>query len=106
VAVGGLHAQGKPGAYAIIDIGEIADPETFKTLLPSAPDGVSAFGGQLIIRTENFTALDGIPPNRLVVIRFESVEKAKAWDASAKQQEIDGIRIKSTKSRAFIVEGM
>jgi hypothetical protein len=36
-AVSGLNAQGKgPGAYAIVDISEITDPATFKTLLPIA----------------------------------------------------------------------
>jgi uncharacterized protein (DUF1330 family) len=106
LAVSALHAQGKPGAYAVIDISEINDPETFKTLLPKAPAAASAFGGQFIIRTENITALDGTPPKRLIVLGFESVDKAKAWDASAAQKEVDGIRIKSTKSRSFIVEGM
>jgi uncharacterized protein (DUF1330 family) len=105
-AVGGLHAQAKPAAYAIVDIGDIYDPESFRTLVPMTPAAMSTFGGQVIVRTDNFTALDGIPPNRLIVIRFESVEKAKAWDASAAQQEIDAIRIKSTKSRAFIAEGL
>jgi uncharacterized protein (DUF1330 family) len=105
-AVGELHAQAKPVAYAIIDIGDIYDPDAFRTLVPMTPAAMSTFGGQVIVRTDNFTALDGIPPNRLIVIRFESIEKAKAWDASAAQQEVDAIRIKSTKSRAFIAEGM
>jgi uncharacterized protein (DUF1330 family) len=105
-SVGALHAQAKSAAYAIIDIGDIYDPDAFRTLVPMTPAAMSTFGGQVIVRTDNFTALDGIPPNRLIVIRFESVEKAKAWDASAGQQEVDAIRIKSTKSRAFIVEGM
>jgi uncharacterized protein (DUF1330 family) len=106
VAVGGLHAQSKPGAYVVVDITEVSDPDTFKTLLPKAPGAVAAFGGQFIARTENITAFDGTPPKRFIVIGFESVDKAKTWDASPAQQEVDAIRIKSTKSRSFIVEGM
>jgi uncharacterized protein (DUF1330 family) len=105
-AVGGVHAQAKPAAYAIVDIGDIYDPDAFKTLAPMTPATMSMFGGQVVVRTDNFTVLDGIPPNRLIVIRFESMEKAMAWDASAAQQEIDALRIKSTKSRAYIAEGM
>jgi uncharacterized protein (DUF1330 family) len=33
------------------------------------------------------------------------IDRAKAWYASAAQNEINAIRIKSTKSRAFIVDG-
>jgi|SRR6266851_2403120 uncharacterized protein (DUF1330 family) len=106
VAVGGLHAQSKPGAYVVVDITEVSDPDTFKTLLPKAPGAVAAFGGQFIARTENITPFDGTAPKRFIVIGFESVDKAKAWDASPAQQEVDAIRIKSTKSRSFIVEGM
>jgi uncharacterized protein (DUF1330 family) len=87
-------------------ISPVSDPDTFKTLLPKAPGAVAAFGGQFIARTENITPFDGTAPKRFIVIGFESVDKAKAWDASPAQQEVDAIRIKSTKSRSFIVEGM
>jgi uncharacterized protein (DUF1330 family) len=58
------------------------------------------------MRTNNITASDGTPPNRFVVIAFDSLEKAKAWTASAAQKEVDAIRAKTTKSRVFYVEGM
>jgi uncharacterized protein (DUF1330 family) len=51
------------------------------------------------------TALDGTPPQRFVVIAFDSVEKAKAWDSSALQKEVNDLRKKSTKSRVFIADG-
>jgi uncharacterized protein (DUF1330 family) len=105
VAVSGLHAQGKPGAYAVVDISEISDPDTFKTLLPKAGPAMSAFGGQFVARTEKITAVQGTPPKRFVIIGFESVEKAKAWSESPAQKEVDAIRDKSTKSREFIVDG-
>jgi hypothetical protein len=34
------------------------------------------------------------------------VEKAKAWDSSPAQKEVNDLRKKSTKSRVFIAEGM
>jgi uncharacterized protein (DUF1330 family) len=66
---------------------------------------MTAFGGKFVIRTENIVALDGTPPKRFVVIAFDSVEKAKAWDASPAQREIADIRQRSTKSRQFVVDG-
>jgi uncharacterized protein (DUF1330 family) len=109
-AVGGsaiqlLHAQGAPPVYAIVDISEITDPEGFKTLVPKAGPATAAFG-KFIVRTDNIIAGDGPAPKRFVVIAFDSLAKAKAWDASAAQQEVTAIRLKSAKSRQFFVEGM
>lgn len=105
-AISGLNAQNKaPGAYAVIDISEISNPDVFKTLLPKTVPSMDAFGGRNVILTENIVGLDGVPPKRFVVIAFDTMEKAKAWDASPAQKEITGIRTKSTKSRAFIADG-
>jgi uncharacterized protein (DUF1330 family) len=104
-AIGGLHAQGKPGAYAIVDIAEVTDQATFNTLLPKAGPAMKDSGGQFIIRTENITPSSGTPPKRFVVIAFDSMDKLKAWAASLLQKEVDAIREKSTKSREFFVEG-
>jgi uncharacterized protein (DUF1330 family) len=105
-AVNGLNAQTKaPGAYAVVDLSEINNPDLFKTLLPKAEPASAAFGGKFIIRTENIVGLDGTPPKRFVVIAFDSIDKAKAWDASPAQKEITDIRQRSTKSRQFIVDG-
>jgi uncharacterized protein (DUF1330 family) len=106
VAVNELSAQNKaPGAYAVIDISEISSPDVFKTLLPKTGPSMDAFGGKNVILTENIVGLDGSPPKRFVVIAFDSMDKAKAWDSSPAQKEITGIRTKSTKSRAFIADG-
>jgi uncharacterized protein (DUF1330 family) len=105
-AVDGLNAQNKaPGAYAVVDISEINNPDLFKTLLPKADAANAAFNAKFIIRTENITALDGPPPKRFVVIAFDSMDKAKAWSASALQTEVDTIRMKAAKSRTFLAEG-
>jgi uncharacterized protein (DUF1330 family) len=106
VAVNGLHAQGKgPGAYAIIDISAINNPDVFKTLLPKTAAATAAFGGKNAAVTENIVALDGTPPKRFIIISFDSIDKTKAWYNSPAQEEINGIRKRSTNSRAFIVDG-
>jgi uncharacterized protein (DUF1330 family) len=102
----GIHAQGKPLAYVVVDIAEMSDPLLYRSLIPKAPDAISAFKGRYLMRTEKITSLDGTPPKRFVVIAFDSVATAKAWSNSAAQKEIDAIRTHATKSRSFIVEGM
>jgi uncharacterized protein (DUF1330 family) len=106
-AVNGLHAQGAaPGAYVVVDISAITNPDVFKTLIPKAGPAMAGSGGKYVMRTEKVTKLDGTPPARFVVIAFDSVAKAQAWNDSAAQKEVNDIRAKSTNSRSFIVEGM
>ena len=104
----GLHAQAKPPSYVVIDITEMTDLEGFKavTTNPAAgPARLTALGGRYVIRTEVTTALDGIPPKRFVLLAFDSREKAQGWADATDIKEINAIRAKTTKSRAFIVEG-
>jgi uncharacterized protein (DUF1330 family) len=108
-AVNGLQAQGKaPGAYAVVEIDAITDPDGFKvvTQRPAASTATVMQGGRYIARTNKITALDGTPPQRYVLIAFDSVQKAQDWNNSADQQKINAIRDKTTKSRVFIVESM
>jgi len=107
VAISGLNAQGKaPGAYAVVDISDINDPEGFKQIGPLAGPAAENAGGHYIVRTNSIVGLDGTPPKRFVVIAFDNVEKAKAWYDSPAQKAVDAIRVKTLKSRVFIVEGM
>jgi uncharacterized protein (DUF1330 family) len=106
-ATGALYAQGRPpGAYAVIDVDEITDPDVFsKQLFPKETASLVPFGGQYVIRTQNIVGIDGTPPKRFIVIAFNSPQAAKAWSASTAQKEIDALRVKATKSRAFIADG-
>ena len=77
-AIHGVGAQGKaPGAYAVVDISEVTDPEAFKQIIPIAGPAAENAGGKYIVRTDKIASLDGIPPKRFVVIAFDSVDKAR-----------------------------
>ncbi len=108
-AIQGLHAQAKPPAYVVIPILKINDPAAYKAgVLDKASataTAVKAEGGHFVIRGQQFTRLDGTPPERLVVIAFDSVEKAQAWYNSAHMKEVTAARMKSTNSLSFIAEG-
>jgi len=109
-AIQGLHAQAKPPVIVVVDIGEISDPEGFKAIgQRSNATAMAVFkdlGGHYIARTSNITALDGTAPKRFIVIAFDSMEKAQAWNNLPGQKEINALRAKTTKSRSFIAEGM
>src|SRR5437868_14984101 len=81
-AIQGLHAQAKPPAYVVIPILKMKDAAAFKAGVvdKAKPEDIKAGGGQYVIRSEKFTSLDGTPPARLVIIRFDSIEKAQAFE--------------------------
>ena len=69
-ATGSLRAQGPPTAYAVIEISEFTDPESFKAVLANTPMGLVPFGGRFVIRSDNVVPLDGVPPKRFVLTRW------------------------------------
>jgi len=109
-AIQGLHAQAKPPAYVVIPILKINDATAFKAGVidkaSATAAAMTAAGGHYIVRSQKFTSLDGNPPERLVIIAFDSVEKAQAYENSAAVKEVTAARMKSTNSLSFIVEGM
>ena len=109
-AVQGLRAQGSPPVYFISDISEITDPEAFKAVgqrpQSEAADRVTKAGGQYVTRTQKLTAIYGTPPQRLIIIKFDNMEKAKAFANDETQKRIDSITDKSSKIRRFFAEGL
>jgi len=109
-AIQGLHAQAKPPAYVIIPILKINDAAAFKAGVldkgSATTAAAKAQGGRYLIRSEKFTPVDGNPPQRLIVIAFDSVEQAQAYENSPVMNEVTAAREKSTNSLSFIVEGI
>jgi uncharacterized protein (DUF1330 family) len=105
-AIQQLQAQMKPPTYVVVAIRKITDADAYKTVIEKAAAAIKASGGDFVIRTDKITSLDGTPPARFVLLKFESPEQAQAWHTSAAQMELDAIRIKSSDSLSFIVEGL
>ena len=97
------HAKVAPG-YVVAEV-DITDPATFKQYADKAPGTIAQYGGHYVIRNGKNTSIEGDAPKRFVVIQFESVEKAQAWEDSPEYTAIKPIRHKSAKSRVFIIEG-
>jgi uncharacterized protein (DUF1330 family) len=105
-ALQGLRAQATPPIYAVVDISEITDPESYKAIHAKSGTAVASFGGKFIVGTDKITAINGTAPNRFVVIKFDNPENAKAWRGSAAQKEVEAILKATTNSRLFLVEGL
>ena len=105
-----LHAQASPQTLVITEIAEIKDAAGFAAVggrsNAVAADRNQRLGAKYVARTQNITALDGDAPKRIIILSFSDPAKAKAYRDDPSQREIDGIRMKTTTSRSFMVEGM
>jgi len=92
-------------AYYIADH-EVHDAQTFGTYGARVPATLAPFGGRFLARGGKVATFQGeAPKGRIVVIAFDSLERAQAWYDSPAYQEIKPIRLKSATSRVFVVEG-
>ena len=105
-AIQQLQAQMKPPTYVVVAIRKITDAGGYKEVMVKGPAAAAASGATFVIRSDKITSLDGTPPARFILLKFDSVEQAQAWHTSAAQKEVDAIRAKTTDSLAFIVEGI
>lgn len=102
-----LHAQSAtPPAYLVADV-KVSNPATFKTYLAKVPAAYAPFGGQALARGGTVVPLEGAPPaGGITIIRFDSLEKAKAFWNSPAYREIATLRHQAAQSRIFLVEGL
>jgi uncharacterized protein (DUF1330 family) len=95
----------RPPGYVIAEV-EVTDPATLQKYGDKAPQIVASFNGHYVVRGGEVQSLEGEPPKGyIVVIGFDSVEKARKWYDSPEYESIRPFRQKATKSRLFIVEG-
>lgn len=93
-------------ALIIVDI-EVLDPVPYEDYKRLASASIAAHGGRYLVRGGASEVLDGEwTPRRLVVLQFDSVEKAKAWRASPEYAEAKKVRERCARSNMIVVEGV
>jgi uncharacterized protein (DUF1330 family) len=110
LAASGGYAAGKqakaPKAFVIAEV-NVTDPEAYKVYAPMAAKAVAAHGGTYLVRGGRVEPLEGPPPApRYAIVAFDSLDKAKAFHASAQYQEAAKIRRAASQSRFWVVEGI
>ena len=92
--------------YIILDA-EIIDPDAFGEFAERILGVVDAYGGKYLVRGGAAEVITGdFVPHRVVVIEFESVERAREFINSPEYDELSDIRLRSFISNEFIVEGV
>ena len=93
-------------AYVIVDI-EVTDPATYEEYKRLAPPTVALHGGRYLARGGTTEVLEGSwTPNRLIILEFEDLARARAWVDSAEYRPARSLRQRSASSNMVILEGV
>jgi uncharacterized protein (DUF1330 family) len=92
-------------AYVIAEV-TITDPQGFEAYRQMVPATIAKYGGKFLVRGGAMEMLEGNwEPKRLVIIEFESAERAKQWWASEDYREAKELRQRTAQTNLIVIEG-
>ena len=92
-------------AYLVLDI-SIRDPTTYERYKTLAPPSLAQYGGRYLVRGGTTTVLEGTwQPQRLVILEFPSVERARAWWESPEYAVAKALRQACASTQMVLIEG-
>ena len=93
-------------AYVIVEV-EIKDKDAYEEYKKLTPAAIQAYDGKFIVRGAKTECLEGDwTPERIVVLEFPSIERAKEWWASSVYAKAKDIRQKAAKTKMILVQGV
>jgi uncharacterized protein (DUF1330 family) len=93
-------------AYVIAET-EVTDPAGYEEYRQAVPATIEQYGGKYLVRGGTVESLEGgWRPSRLVVLEFESAERAREWWTSQEYSGPKVIRQKTAKAKLILVEGL
>ena len=92
-------------SYLIVNI-EIRDPKAYAEYFKIAPESIAKFGGRYLARGGRTEKIEGAwEPRRMVILEFDTYERAKAWWASEEYRGPKALRQSSAVTDMVLVEG-
>jgi uncharacterized protein (DUF1330 family) len=93
-------------AYIILNI-EVTDPERFAEYVRTGAPTLAQYGGRYLARGGRAEKLEGgLEPKRVVVIAFDTVDRARAWWSSNEYAGPKAIRQSAALTDTILVEGV
>jgi uncharacterized protein (DUF1330 family) len=93
-------------AYVIVEI-EITDPVGYEEYKNLAGATVKKYGGRYIVRGGAAEVLEGDwTPKRIVILEFESMQRAKEWLHCEEYSEPRKMRHRTAKTNMILVDGV
>lgn len=85
----------------------VNDPERYERYKTLVAPTVEAYGGRYLVRGGEVQGIEGSwSPTRVVVLEFESAERAREWWASDEYAEAKALRHATADSEMIIVSGI
>ena len=92
-------------AYVIVQV-NVNDPKRYEEYKTMVPPTLEAFGGRFLVRGGKVENLEGSwNPARMVVIEFDTVERARAWWGSEEYAEAKALRQATADTEMIVIEG-
>ena len=93
-------------AFIIVDI-KVTNPEKYEEYKKQVWPSIESFGGRFVVRGGRAETLEGDwSPERIVVLEFESIEKAKQWWDSDEYRGPRDLRWNASTGNMIVVEGV
>ena len=92
-------------AYIIVQV-NVNDSKRYEDYKKMVPSTLEPYGGRFLVRGGKVQNLEGSwDPARMVIIEFDSVERAKAWWGSNEYAEAKALRQATADTEMIVVEG-
>ncbi len=91
--------------YVIVDV-NVHDAEAYGEYRKLVAPTIEKYGGKFVVRAGAHEVLEGEwKPNRVIVLEFESVARAKEWYSSEEYAPALAIRLKAAETSLIVIEG-
>lgn len=95
-----------PSAYVFANV-QVTDPQQYEQYKKLSTIAMQAHGAEVCVRGGQVDVLEGDwSPERVVVLKFPSVEKARAFYASPEYQAAKAAREGAAVMRMVLIEGV
>lgn len=93
-------------AYIFVNI-QVTDPARYAEYIKTAPESIAKYGGRYLARGGRTEKLEGsIDAHRVVILEFESFERARGWWESEEYRAPKALRESAAIASMILVEGV
>lgn len=93
-------------AYVVVEI-LITDSALYEEVKKRTPQTVAQYGGRYLVRGGQTEILHGDwKPARLVLLEFDSMEKARAWESSPEYTAVKQLRDRCAQVNMVVQQGV
>ena len=93
-------------AYVLVEV-SVHDPKDYEEYKKLTPATIAAYDGKFVVRGGQTETLEGNwQPERIVVLEFPTVKRAKEWWSSDMYSKAKVIRQRAAKTKMIVVQGV